>query len=1544
MKPIHTKSDLRSFTQGNNFDSNSEKIGASDESVALDKVNFRHDEFDQDSVTRIGGELLVYPAINNACFLSAPYAALSSTYICIGTANYFLEDDRLDHVIEFWASNIAGNNAFIRIDGIVVAMSPNFPLTYNHHLQLDLNLSCVGGEIFITDYNVPPMIFNLKDLMVNGGFTFDNVHTCTQKYFSGFNIDEYTIDLGGNTNHPIFIQTILSAPAGAEPIGSGGNDVGLYDYQIRYATTDGDKTGWSKATPQIALTASYRNASTQYPYTKTYGAAPGTKSDLGIHIRFRVDNANNYDFLEIKRTRYTVGAAPGTPGIEKLLDYRLQLNQDDFYIKDIWDIGATELALDEQTADNNLSSLKRAKGIRYYNMRLNFINIEFQSRDIPLTFSERSGKKMFPVIQKMTTPTRQDGHKNPFNFAYFRSLLRGEKYGFALVGRDGNNQISFAIPIGQNSGLTENYSDYQMPNRRDVASADTQNFSNGTVKAATTDGIVGITSPVLQTHEVFDTVDSVQKLDESPKNVLSSFTLGGVRTPLNIPYLPLNPTSQNDNNVTGHAFRINNSVGVNGSVGSPSLLAYAPKAFGLNYYAQGMALVGVTTIPSHIKSLSIVRTKPAKRIVAQGLGYYSLSNPAAGVNLKSRTGFVFYSPDFESGISNFQDILDDIASGGTRYKVQLVSPLGFFSEVYSAYRDGSLTTLAHNGLDMINYVRILRENGDINAGETVPPPFSPVGVGYSPNTGDGFGYVGYGKWRSHSFPGAPFNNGNNGNTIFAIASIAPLSAGVSVRTSLFTISLAGSPVYSLANPTTPPQSQAFTDPSTQDWHEPMYIMNIIDTLADIPSSNIQNYLETESYQKVEARIGISTGANSQSYLTVDERPDDFSLTTGGANKLIFTKLAGITKAWYNVDTLSGPSLLGVVNSINNGTFVVLFNGTPFTVGGIYRTTTIPLTDTYNETRIVFDIAFNPNPGFYPNSLFIPDAGSDILVRYNTDDPLKAFGGDTTIHEAVFSPFDLNYGADGSSAINFELAIPFPYNAFNMNAEYLYPDDVQSGDPNLELHAGGLVRLNEFIAPGQEVHAKIRQIMAMFTCESRINLPYSFEVQGTAVESKFFPATHYVMRPFKWNTALSPQNQLAGFYPQYSVDYPGEENLWLHGGFRMFAQFNIDYSAQDETHTAVSKPRVGFTEVTHFCTGGIFSLQRPPNVINAPGLRTFPATNFYVIDDDTGDAKLLWDDMTEAKGSNLYAFTENGAYLIITNKTLLSTLTGDQLAAIGASGGNSYFGGYIPISKSIGMNDEFWRTAAEGYNVIQGDLSHRRMAALFFSNKTSQYRFSEGTLFDIARGGKYHSKVFPEYLSFVASGYESLLSSVYDVLHDEYWMCADRPDSSNLHHDTVVYAEKKSHSEGEYDYLFDKFTSFKGITYGMRDAQTYLLNQYGQGINGAPVVSILTGVSAKELPESKEFARVRISSNEKPMNIRFYNSKADYLADTNYSEINTLAVPLALKNYGAYEGFIPRKVTGARLRNQGREVIFKITQTGNTKFIIVDVEVGYSLLK
>ena len=138
-------------------------------------------------LSKIGGELPLY--IQNTQY-TANAGELTPIYFPIIDANNWLcigVGDVNDHVVEFWVYN--GTNTqvlgttIIRIDGIIMCYTDKMGLLPQYPLQLDVNDSCVGGEIFITDYNIHPYIFNIQDII-------DNYYSspATEAYFSNFNI------------------------------------------------------------------------------------------------------------------------------------------------------------------------------------------------------------------------------------------------------------------------------------------------------------------------------------------------------------------------------------------------------------------------------------------------------------------------------------------------------------------------------------------------------------------------------------------------------------------------------------------------------------------------------------------------------------------------------------------------------------------------------------------------------------------------------------------------------------------------------------------------------------------------------------------------------------------------------------------------------------------------------------------------------------------------------------------------------------------------------------------------------------------------------------------------------------------------------------------------------------------------------------------------------------------------------------------------------------------------------------------------------------
>ncbi|KKK53993.1 hypothetical protein LCGC14_3089210, partial [marine sediment metagenome] len=204
--------------------------------------------------------------------------------------------------------------------------------------------------------------------------------------------------------------------------------------------------------------------------------------------------------------------------------------------------------------------------------------------------------------------------------------------------------------------------------------------------------------------------------------------------------------------------------------------------------------------------------------------------------------------------------------------------------------------------------------------------------------------------------------------------------------------------------------------------------------------------------------------------------------------------------------------------------------------------------------------------------------------------------------------------------------------------------------------------------------------------------------------------------------------------------------------------NNDYSHKATAQFHFSKPKVGFQEDNLFCTRIIWSEERGINAIDSPGIRTFKEESRFDISDNQGEIKFAWDAISE-RGSNLYAFTDSGICLLMTDKRILSDANAKELAIIGSDAEDVILE-QLWISKDVGMHDEMWRTAAGFDN------------SLFFANHNSVYGFKNDSWADIGRN-KYHNTLRENILDGIAEGYEDAITGTYDRLNNEYWITFDR---------------------------------------------------------------------------------------------------------------------------------------------------------------------------
>ncbi len=1540
MRKSH-KQDAKTYQKGINADQNKEVLGASKEGEHVDALNMRSSSMDGDNSAKkkIKGEQLEYDLIDNRCDTTIPIT-LDDTYECM------MAQEINEHIVEIWASTDGSpKEPFIRIDGKIVLYSESFPVTYTGFLQYDKNENCPGGEFYITNNLTPPMIFNVKDLLFNSGVGAGS--SCTTKYFEDFVVENFAIQPSAALYKPAFIKQVVDTTGYDVVVGTSGLCVGSYSYSYRLVDEAGERTTFSPITEMIPVV---RNNSSQFqpqfPHSRTFSSVPDVTSSTiyGNHIKIRYNNPDGFEFLELRRDSWFSGAAIGTPPVSEIIS-SIPLSTG-MRVIDVLDRaeasfeGSEILDLEEQTS--TYSSVRRAKSVRYFNQRLYLMNIGYASKDLEgdITFNGASDL-IFPTIENMGRP----GHKHVYNSAMFKSNMRGEKTGFGVVLFDKENNASFAKEI---TGA-ENF---QFPNRRDETSTDTNNTSyKGVVRCANsgTDtgsgpGAVGTTGEVSYTHEVFDLESAVGK-ELKPGNPslgaapLYNYSTNGDGS--NMLKRSFGPVSQNDSN-NQIKYLVTSKSGVDGSAGDD----YAPPGFGLNYFSQGVAFKGIDEYPDWADGFSVVQTDPAQRVVAQGLGMYSLypSDAPTTDTYKESNELWVYFPDLEL---LYPDVATDILNGNfSSYSVQFVSPLGYYTEPFT-WRKAELGT-QRKGVDMLTYARVINDKYKTSGtptpnGETLNPgiaEFSGIrdNLTFEPAPQEKI-YPGYGKFTNATGPGV-FNNNGSGNREFAITGFQETTTN-STRQSYFKMTFSDTiyqhTLQDLAS------GNNSDDGGPNDWREPFYVINIIKN-ADVNPGLITQYNYGSNYVKFKSLVMESNGNSSQSAPLVSERWEDcipelsygdFGGVYNQLKRFVFIEDEdGNKQRWMNVQFESAPTVTTILTQLGiNGVYNDATNTDGFDIYGIY-TSTETGGDVDGVCRL-FELNFEDQVGY--TDFTVPALGSKVYVEYDKRIPVRVFGGDTYINESTWAAIDNVFDSNGRPSENdggwlfadneFKMGCSWPLRTYGIeDSWFLWENSDQGGltvyeDYNLEMY-----QLN-----GTEP-AMIRQLVMMWTAETRYNLSFAFNVESPdkAVSDQYYPLVNFIPRPHKWDTSdpadvtqFENDNHIT---TQYFSDFGYEWNLWHLGGIRFKMgenNTNLDYVKSQTTTIYSTKPAVGFEEQNDFCTRIIWSLRRPINIQDAPGVRTFPANNYFDISDNTGEIKFAWSAMANDRGDNLYAFTNSGICLLLVDKRVISEINANELATVGSDIGG--ITNQLWIEKSVGMNNESWRSWAEYSN------------AIFFVNGISAYAFSANKLIEIARTGFF--EILNRKINPVVSA-NSQMAGGFNVLNKEYVLTTvDRSgDVASL-----IYGVQQEALQCQSTYNYEKYLYRGNEFFGMKNGKTFKLG-IGNKIDGEDMECYLTGVSDAEIIQEKEFIRVRVNSNSKPSKIFFYSSYDAYIGDNFTNVVDADAVPLSIKDYHGYECYIPRRSLFPYYRQQGRVMIFKIVSETDENFLVTSTSVQYKELK
>jgi hypothetical protein len=1057
-----------------------------------------------------------------------------------------------------------------------------------------------------------------------------------------------------------------------------------------------------------------------------------------------------------------------------------------------------------------------------------------------LEFRESEGRTCFPFTKRVTSiidgQEVNTGYTDPVNNTYLKGYMRGEKHTFAVALWDGSASRTFGVEIaGANN--------FQFPNRRDIKGAQGQWGNNS---ALYSDAVYAATVETSGTNVVQNTFEAFEQGTRAKDDGLFVTVVPGVNAGL--PYVPLRPTNPQDGTISGYnlkpnATRYPNYASSSGEVNDSGQI-WNPR-----YHALGLMVNGVlrSSIPSLAKVITIARSAPAGRVISQGLASYDM-RPNEDASLPAKKGTASWRWFGRDAFAGINPKWAQFENNPTRFNLQAVSPLGFYNETYGWRRTNGGASQADIAvaLDMLLYAGIQRDNGEVNVGDSaaqgVQPGTTSVPLG---------NYVGYGLWRNTSAPDNYWSQGaNNGNTLIQLTqglAVEVLTSEASsqvwrFRTNPFIYSPGGDSVGA---------SRDFNNSAVRLFHQPFYVVNVVDEAARVEDQNINQYIQA-THVHVEKAIGVTTADAIQEFRLVNERLDDVRPRFTNELRYIYVRTPGFAeRTWVcvsNTTAINGATVLA--DSAANG-FYVTPDGT--VVHGVYQA----FTDAQGDNFVQFG-------GFGIGSP-VPPEGSRIVVKYDDTAPIEVFGGDTTISPCVHNTYDRYYNAASGTSDTFPLAgLPLPYPGFGRSEGYFVPQTPNSVD-------------SEFTVMRQFT---LRQLAIMFDIESRV--PGNYNLYKNLL-SESFPRAHYRLNPYSFPAGVTAAQ--AGLFAQYDIDYPDYYTQWGRGGMPVENKnptetYNLDYSKQPN-FTIVGVPKNGFTEQTDFCTSLFASLEKNPLAQDIPGIQTFLQSNVKAISEENGEIKYIAS-LLQGGSRNMYAITNRGVCRILTNKNVLTGADGQEVSTQSIS---NYWGEEIWIDRAIGAPYEFWQLLARGS--MPSGQSYAD--TLTWPDQRGWYRLAGNTVVPIARD-KYLRELLPVLQGLPQTNIPGA-SGFYNPRYEEVW--------NSVGGRVYIYNPLMNEWTGQYTYDFDGFSVKANEVLGHRDLQTFTIDQ-GFAINDITREAWVDFPVYDNNQAFKEVMRWR-AIGEKPDYVEVYDKDGTLVSRMD----ETIGGTGWAKLYDGYEGWIYR---------------------------------------
>lgn len=1483
-KPVHFPEDERSFRTGANLDAEGE-IVARDQGAWRDAQNMRpaDNAGGNGGLVKIGGEeLLTSPVVPGA----ATYMTLGS--ISVGGRKFSIH-----------ASSLPNTYApLAQLDGQVVVQSFLLPYKWGSKIKMHKAETPEGGLVFDCRSTGVPLVFDI-------GHILEQFQQGLQTYFADLDLSTLTVNQTAPQDRPRFYGLVdVGAGGGMKP--------GTVHYCLRYARQEGDVTALGPEIGQIFI-PQYIMGSPGFQRAGIEGAVQsdiGNRTRYACRLKFRAINPANFERIELIAIDYNENLGPDAlPKYRIAKRFALSPGQDTIIEYD--DNGDGEEFIPPDEANLGVFYIKRAEAVRYINYRLVLANVELAALDIDIEFRELNGKYAVPFTKNLGV----SGHADPVNNCYYRRFMGGERYGIAAVLRDSAGRKSYAVPLPSGN--------VQFPNRRDVKEAESLALSDAPVFAANTQ--TSATDRVTPSFEVFDhdnavgrpNVDRIVNIMRDGRhrvapNLNDPFNPFTGTTAENGVYLdqgmtktayikPLRPVSPRDPDKFGHQYRVNDQAADDYTSTNP--VGYDPKVFEVNNHTMGLAVMGLKNLPENIAGIEIVRTRPAKRVIAQALACWRLIDGQNGNPATKGTSEMFLLiPEVENGQMDEAD-LAILLERPQDVGLQMVSPLGLATEVFGGvFGMTAVSPLPARSqvaiADMMSYARVLWDAGQINPGAGPGGQQPPSG-----SAAPGANYVDFGNWRNGTSFGPWHQPGQDGNAILGL--LAAQRIDMAAGGTAFEVTI-NTPVYATANAGV---SRQLNNPQTKAFHEPWYVVNLV--LEGRQPDSDPGYITTNTYIKTRGSIGRRDGQAQQDLELIDERPQD--VWSDQIDDFRYIWVNGRARLLQSNITVN---LQLILNDIANNGFWINSDGVA--VYGLYEVVNqgsiwfvrVGVNSFINEGQTI-EVRYNGKEIFvFGDCTSAPVA----LPIYNTRCRAERSGLQITFPPGSQEPYALSANQVIEQGTTARLnGLPVPFCNYKLNGRYYVPFGLGFPlDNDSRLAVNGVDRGGI---------STVRQWMALFDCELRSPIL----CLGLNESGYTFPAVHYIPRPYNYDPNLSPFDN--GTHNNMDVEYPNDIDPvgWEVGGFRWKQLLLSDYAVQ-RTEGYVQIPEFGYQEQTVLRNAVIWSPKVSPTLQNRPGLRTFPRANIYFIEDDTGPIEFLWSAGQETGANSLYPITSGGTCQLLVERGIAYSADGQSFSLFAQ---DKFVGAELWPSKHVGMPRLSFRTAAEGG--AQMPSAAVRQDTLFWSDGRTAYMLGpSGPPIDIAKG---------RFMRGVAAMQPSPFSkvggaAVYDGAKDEYYMApAGIP---------LVYAASAGLHfwVGKYTYEFDDYLYHNGRVFGYRGVDCFLLDE-GYRIAGEEFDAWVK-FSTALIPGSRmDWPYFRFNTWRKPIRVQFFDEKDQLKAyvDENWPPGNNGKYVKLIDGWGNFTPLGNPSLDPSRSKIQGRVMYVLVTFRGDDKDLITDAFVA-----